>query len=549
MSELEALPAVEGWGGIKNSTGRITLPAWYKGVLLADLCALVSELGASVGIHVVAEDGYAMTMSYDQVNGGAFVAYDPATGEEINPGTELVAVIGYQVDGEPLPEKSDGKLRLMILGDRNTQVTDGHWWVKWVDTIEIREMGQEWYLSLEGMLSEEMDRGTFESCSSPSCHGVVWTDDEGHEWLGTALYLIAARVDDENKHDFGGFNVELAESGYEIQLVAADGYTVTIASGDASGNNDMIIAHQLDGEPLPEEFYPLRSVGPALEKKEMVGQIASINVILQPAGDVLPQASTGEAALTVNGLVQNELWLAYETLAELEVVEITAEHPRKGEQAYSGIRLNALLERAVIAEGADTLLITASDNYAALVPLDALGACADCLVAFDEGMLRTVMPGMESSAWVKEVVTLTLTGGGTEVAEQDGTLESLPQAGADEAALTITGLVENEQFLSMETLQSLEGVTVETEHPRKGTMETYEGIRMSTLLAYVVPAGEATSVLFTAIDSYAIELSLADVTGCPDCLVAFNDVGGLRTIMAGMDGQAWVKDLVSIEVR
>ncbi|HQL38882.1 MAG TPA: hypothetical protein PKV95_05335, partial [Anaerolineaceae bacterium] len=55
---------------------------------------------------------------------------------------------------------------------------------------------------------------------------------------------------------------------------------------------------------------------------------------------------------------------------------------------------------------ARTLVITASDDFFAEVDLAAVRACVDCLIYFDEDMLRTAMPGMESNFWVKDVVKL-----------------------------------------------------------------------------------------------------------------------------------------------
>ena len=44
MEELKALPATEGYAGIKSSTGKITPPVMVKGVALKDLAELI-EIG------------------------------------------------------------------------------------------------------------------------------------------------------------------------------------------------------------------------------------------------------------------------------------------------------------------------------------------------------------------------------------------------------------------------------------------------------------------------------------------------------------------------
>jgi DMSO/TMAO reductase YedYZ molybdopterin-dependent catalytic subunit len=554
MADLQAMPAVEGWGGIKNSTGRITVPAVYKGVALTDLLGLVGGLDETAGISVVAEDGYAMTLAYDQITSGDFVAYDPGTGDETDPGEQLVAALAYEVDGQPLPEKSDGRLRLVVLGSQNNQVTDGHWWVKWVNAIEVKSQGEEWFLSLAGAISEEMDRATFESCSAPSCHGTTWTDDEGQEWTGTPLFLVAARVDDENQHDFGGFNVELAEVGYTIELVAADGYRVAVASQDASRNTGMIVAITMDGEPLPEKYYPLRLVGAALEKSQMVGQIAAVNVIFQPgeAAGAPPMSPAGEAALTVAGLVEHELALDSQALEAMDVAERTVEHPKKGPQTYQGILLNDLLGLAGPKWEATSLVFKAADGYSAMVDLAAVKGCADCMIAFvEEGGLQSVMPGMESMAWVKDLIEIELAvsaGEGEDGGEGAAPTGDLPQAPGEEAAFTVWGLVAQQLTLSLETLQGMEVVEITAEHPKTGAAETYQGVRLSELLAYAQPTDEATLLVLTAADGYSAELDLQSALDCADCMVAFEEDGTLKMVMPGMESMLWVKDVISIDV-
>jgi len=44
MEELQALPVTEGQGGFVSSTGKITIPAAFKGVALKDLAAVLGIL-------------------------------------------------------------------------------------------------------------------------------------------------------------------------------------------------------------------------------------------------------------------------------------------------------------------------------------------------------------------------------------------------------------------------------------------------------------------------------------------------------------------------
>ena len=157
-------------------------------------------------------------------------------------------------------------------------MTDGHWSVKWVTKLEVKSLGEEWSLHLEGAITEDMDRATFESGASPNCHGVTWTDDKAQDWVGIPLWLLVGRVDDEIKHEGPAFNDALADAGYTVDVVASDGYTVTFDSARVKRNNNIIVAYQVNGNPLPDKYFPLRLVGSDLQKNEMVGMIAKIVV-------------------------------------------------------------------------------------------------------------------------------------------------------------------------------------------------------------------------------------------------------------------------------
>ena len=118
-------------------------------------------------------------------------------------------------------------------------------------------------------------------------------------------------------------------------------------------------------------------------------------------------APAADIALSITGAVENELTLTLDDLKGMEVVQITTEHPSKGEQTYEGVRLNALLDLAELQADATTLSMIASDGYSSDVPLADVQACADCLVAFhSSGDLRMVMPGMSSDVWVKKMIKI-----------------------------------------------------------------------------------------------------------------------------------------------
>jgi tungstate transport system substrate-binding protein len=120
------------------------------------------------------------------------------------------------------------------------------------------------------------------------------------------------------------------------------------------------------------------------------------------------EAPMAEPILAVTGMVNQELNLTEADLLGMDVVTITAEHPKNGSTEYTGVYLNDLLEKAGIGDGAGALVMTASDGFSAEVALSDVQACADCLIAMDGGTLNMVMPGMSSKAWVKDVTTFEL---------------------------------------------------------------------------------------------------------------------------------------------
>lgn len=277
MPELQALPAYEGYAGMKSSTGRITPPVPHKGVPLSELVALVGGLRADEGVTVIAADGYGMTLSNKQVGGDGLVTYDPATGAEVAPDTPLTVMLAYEREGKPLGE-DEGPLRLVAAQPEMGQVIDGHWTVKWVAGVEVKEETPPWRVALQGAVSTRIDRGTYINCASPGCHGSGYIDADERRWEGIPLYLVCGLVDDQRRHGEGAFNAHAARKGYTIEIETADGDVVRLDSRDVAGKRSIVLAGKLDGADLPHEYFPLRLVGPGLDEHVQVGRIARIVV-------------------------------------------------------------------------------------------------------------------------------------------------------------------------------------------------------------------------------------------------------------------------------
>jgi DMSO/TMAO reductase YedYZ molybdopterin-dependent catalytic subunit len=275
---FEALQHVEYEGGLITSAGSIRDVSNYTGVLATVLCESIGGLSNETSLRVTASDDYSMVFTYDQITGD-FVTFDPVTGDEVNHTQPLHMFFAYLKNGAYLPE-SDGPIRLVVLGPEGL-ITEGHNWVKRVVKIEVRQAVTDWTVTLDGYLTEEMDRATFES--GVNCHPANWTDGDGQFWEGIPLWLLVGRVDDVNVHEtndtYKAFNRTLASDGYRIQVIAVDDYTMEFNSTFVALNDDIIVANTMDGKPLLDRHWPLKLVGPALSNKQMVASIATIKLV------------------------------------------------------------------------------------------------------------------------------------------------------------------------------------------------------------------------------------------------------------------------------
>jgi DMSO/TMAO reductase YedYZ molybdopterin-dependent catalytic subunit len=275
MAELKAMPAVVGYGGIKNSAGVITPPAQYQGVKLSDVADLVGGIDPQTGVTLVGSDGYGMTFSYDQIMRNGFTTYDMATGTEEPPHGTLTSILAYAQGGKPLGA-DDGPLRLAVVQPQADQVIDGHWTVKWVARVEVGKAEAAWNVQLQGVLAAKLDRPSYINCASPGCHGSGWVDAQGQRWEGIPLYLVCGLLDDHKRHGPHAYNAALAKRGYDILIESADGKVVTIPSRLIAGRQNIILAGKMDSRDLPGGFFPLRLVGPGLTQLQMPGRIARI---------------------------------------------------------------------------------------------------------------------------------------------------------------------------------------------------------------------------------------------------------------------------------
>ena len=159
--------------------------------------------------------------------------------------------------------------------------------VKFVSNIiiyssEAPPVPETWSLTLSGAETYVMDQTEFEA--GAACHEATWFDGT-NTWSGIPLWRLVGWVDDDVQHGADAFNDGYAAFGYDVQVIASDGYSKVFASADVAHNDNMIIANKMNGEELPEDRYPLRLVGPDLTGSQKVGMITQIQLLNLPKGD------------------------------------------------------------------------------------------------------------------------------------------------------------------------------------------------------------------------------------------------------------------------
>jgi hypothetical protein len=126
--------------------------------------------------------------------------------------------------------------------------------------------------------------------------------------------------------------------------------------------------------------------------------------------------------------------------------------------------------------------------------------------------------------------------------------ESTEPDASGEAALKVTGLVQNELSWSEDEVKAMEAITVESTN-KDGETSSYTGVALSNLLELAGLNPEATALVFVADDGYTAEVALAEVQDCTDCIVSFRNQGGFSTVLPDFPGSLQVKGVVEIQVK
>ncbi|MFA7199504.1 MAG: molybdopterin-dependent oxidoreductase, partial [Methanoculleus sp.] len=296
-----------------------------KGTSIKDLCDLVGGAVEGGEVKLVASDGFKATINYTNL-------YTPLD-------RQGEAIVAWWTERQGYsPAYSDGP-RLFynapdgIFGadDMRVCLAQGYWHYyssggiqypsaagvsnRNIATIEIYQAPREdWNLVLKGAIDTTITRSFFESgkACAMAGHDATWTDDQDQVWSGMPLWLLCGWVDDANSHDAGTdpFNDDLADAGYNVTVIdygpdgtkgTDDDFSTTFNSSFIARNNNIIVADEIDGAPLPADGdkapWPLKLVGTALTSNKQ--KVGSIDEIVLDGVPIVVEPPTGDATISL----------------------------------------------------------------------------------------------------------------------------------------------------------------------------------------------------------------------------------------------------------
>lgn len=332
FEELRNMESIQGDGARIRSTASISGPNSYCGVYLTDLVSNIYD-GSEYTLQVEARDGYTMTYSRAQVEGNITVLDEDYNETEIEP--DFHAILAFEEDGIAVPDWERGP-RIAFLNDDGLLSSAGLW-AREVRYIRIIPVQADWTLELvKGSESVHMSKQYFESAATCHYHRAEYEID-GDVYAGVPLWEIVAAVDGADPPDgHYMYNTILSELGYNVTVIAEDGFSANIPSHLVARNDKIIIANELNGEPLPEGDAPLRIVGDGLTGRQRVRNIVRIELTDLPDESEIPDWS-----LTLSGTLVREY--SAEVYGALIGCGVHTETYTVGNDTYEGIPLWILL--------------------------------------------------------------------------------------------------------------------------------------------------------------------------------------------------------------
>ena len=392
-----------------------------------------------------------------------------------------------------------------------------------------------WPLSLHGVREDSVSAGYFDSMKQHLTHYVEFAITEKNEvnrYHGMPLWLLIAMVDGKDSAHPYKFDLKRWEAGYEVTLIASDGYSVTFDTANMPVGQ-LYLADRKNGVKIPP------TVVGNVSTKYMVKDLAAIEIMIP---DLMAQQKSPYAYELEFSIAGTEY--AY-TLEELKNSEFFIEKPGRYTTSagttyygvYGGVPIYEFLKHLANVTTDDTMKVIALDSYEMTYSMADLADTSDGVWIFafimdgepmpeDPGPVRTIKvgdnnPNIDGHLSAKMVKTVQLAG-----------KPFRPYT------LTMKGMMNFE--LDRQTVES--GVSCHkttVEYKSKAGTAKYTGIPLWMLLAYVddpnyAPHKQDSSIIaynrdlalkgynvkITAMDGYAITLRSEELDMNNDVLIA-----------------------------
>ena len=374
--------------------------------------------------------------------------------------------------------------------------------------------GDGWKISLMGVRNDKVWQSSFESwkVSEEGVYREMELEKKGEINLygGILLKDIIAMVDDPSGGMPYEFREDLWRDGYDITLTAADGYSVTFSSSEASFD-EILLADTIDGESV------MPMIAGNITGKAWVRDLTEIELGLAPVDLTM---NSFEFLMEINGEVSGY------SIPDLEAMDIYVEdrgsftnsYGNTTNAVYGGVKLIPLLSRSMEVTPDSAIRIIAMDGYEMSYGGEMLLDQADgeWILAFkengeymreDPGYIRLVKVGPEnpnitghvSARMIKKIVT------------EGRSFEDFSLAIVEDGAV---------ETFDRQTMQS--GVVTNrnrvTYYDRKNDADVdYMGIALWRLLERL--AGYK-AVTIEANDGFAVTLDNAEIEGNDDVIIA-----------------------------
>lgn len=348
---------------------------------------------------------------------------------------------------------------------------------------------------------------------------------ETHTYKGFPLWLAIAKIDGADSHHPYQFSQDLWDSGYDVTISGADGYSATFNTKDIP-YDALIISLEKDGTATRPEL-----VGKDVSTKYWIKDPVLITTSLAPAPEKNP------AEQFVLGVSLEDDFLSF-PLQELSASPYyiqglggyTTSAGTYYEHLYGGVRFADFLQSVTPLSKDDTITVIAMDGYEMSYAVSDLTDTTDgtWILAFHvDGEYLPMDPGFVRTIKIQNP-------------DSDQTGQSVPNIDGHNSARMVEEIVvsssaykdfslklsgEREATLDRSTLQagiscSAHNTTVSYFNKKSGEYELYTGIPLYSVLAYIddpdfIPHAQTDKTILSynkaaAVKGYAVRITAAD---------------------------------------